>query len=253
MYISIKLPPAFGSFNQLRKENYPFSSLFTSYLAAISRLGLALSVDVDELVGYIEDRIFEGVRIPDVPEGDEPVNMRYKTDDPDVVKYISQSRFTNRMAVMCIARMTLRLSAAYGTSLFRLTKLITDLDPNEVVKKPGGAERRRRNEVEPKAEPAKQKAEMPKPAPKPRPKPVQEEPEEEQPVPAVRIRRSETAEQPISTPVSAASKSAEAAKAALAELQGLTEAAQAPEPEPDEADGEGQDIVATNPLLKQFL
>ena len=128
MYISIKLPPAFGSFNRLRQENYPFNSLFTAYLAEVSRLGLSLGLDIEELVGYIEDRLFEGERLPDIPEGDEPVNMRYKTDDEDVVAYIGGSKLTNRMAVLYITRMTLRLSAAHGNSLFRLTKLISDLN-----------------------------------------------------------------------------------------------------------------------------
>lgn len=237
MYISIKLPPAFGSFNQIRKENYPFSSLFTTYLAAVSRLGLALGADIDELVGYIEDRVFDGERLPDIPEGNESVVMRYKTEDPDVVKYIGQSRFTNRMAVMCIARMTLRLSAAYGTSLFRLTKLITDLDPSE-AKKPEP-----RKEVKQKAEP------KPKPKAEPRPEPKEEEAPAETPMPKVRIRASsgEQPAVPAKPAVPEVSKSAEAAKAALAELNELTGGA-----EPEEPETEGEEIVETNPLLSQF-
>lgn len=248
MYISIKLPPAFGAFNQIRKENYPFSSLFTTYLATVSRLGLALGADIDELVGYIEDRVFDGERLPDIPEGDEPVAMRYRTEDPDVVKYISQSRFTNRMAVMCIARMTLRLSAAYGTSLFRLTKLIADLDP--------AAEKRPEPKKEPKREPKKEP--KPRAAERPREQPVEEGPQE-LPMPRVKIRQANV-EQPAAAPAPAApevSRSAEAAKAALAELNGLTEAAAGTgTQEGDQAaagapEG-GQEIVETNPLLSQF-
>lgn len=248
MYISIKLPPAFGSFNQLRKENYPFSSLFTEYLAAVSRLGLALGVDVDELVGYIEDRVFDGERLPDIPEGNEAVNMRYKTDNELVVKYIGQSRFTNRMAVMCIVRMTLRLSAAYGTSLFRLTKLVKDI--GALPEEPKKARK-----------PEPEKKEAPKPKPRPKPEPKEEEPEEA-PMPKVRIRASsEPVEVPAPAPVSQTSKSAEAARAALAELADLTGAVQAePEPEehipeaaPEEDGGVDGDIVQTNPLLSQFM
>ena len=127
MYISIKLPPEFGSFNKLQAENYPFNALFTEYLAAISRLGMEKGMDVGELVGWIEDTVFEGRRLPDVPEGGEAVNIRYRTDDKDVAAYIGGSGSTNRMAVMWIARMTLRLSEEYGTSLFRLTRVIKDL------------------------------------------------------------------------------------------------------------------------------
>ena len=129
MYISIKLPPAYGSFNRLKADNYPFNESFTEYLAAISRLGMEKGMRVEELVGWIEDRAFEGRRVPDVPEaeGEGPVCVRYRTEDPDVKEYIGGGEATNRMAVMYIARMTLRLSVEYGTSLFRLTRVISGL------------------------------------------------------------------------------------------------------------------------------
>lgn len=239
MYISIKLPPAFGSFNRLRQENYPFNSLFTAYLAEVSRLGLSLGLDIEELVGYIEDRLFEGERLPDIPEGDEPVNMRYKTDDEDVVAYIGGSKLTNRMAVLYITRMTLRLSAAHGNSLFRLTKLISDLNTAD-------------------AAPAR----MPKEKPAAKPKetapvkknlvPVKhEERQEETPVPMPRVSSKAavsepvTAKQPAGEQKSSVLESAEAAKAALSELTELTAAAQPA----DTAEGE---VIETNPLLGAF-
>lgn len=239
MYISIKLPPAFGSFNRLRQENYPFNSLFTAYLAEVSRLGLSLGLDIEELVGYIEDRLFEGERLPDIPEGDEPVNMRYKTDDEDVVAYIGGSKLTNRMAVLYITRMTLRLSAAHGNSLFRLTKLISDLNTSD-------------------AAPARMPKE--KPAAKPKetapvkknPVPVkQEEKQEETPAPMPRVSSKAavsepvTAKQPAGEQKSSVLESAEAAKAALSELTELTAAAQPA----DTAEGE---VIETNPLLGAF-
>lgn len=239
MYISIKLPPAFGSFNRLRQENYPFNSLFTAYLAEVSRLGLSLGLDIEELVGYIEDRLFKGERLPDIPEGDEPVNMRYKTDDEDVVAYIGGSKLTNRMAVLYITRMTLRLSAAHGNSLFRLTKLISDLNTAD-------------------AAPARMPKE--KPAAKPKetapvkknPAPVKhEERQEETPVPMPRVSSKAavsepvTAKQPAGEQKSSVLESAEAAKAALSELTELTAAAQPA----DTAEGE---VIETNPLLGAF-
>lgn len=239
MYISIKLPPAFGSFNRLRQENYPFNSLFTAYLAEVSRLGLSLGLDIEELVGYIEDRLFEGERLPDIPEGDEPVNMRYKTDDEDVVAYIGGSKLTNRMAVLYITRMTLRLSAAHGNSLFRLTKLISDLNTADAA--PARV---------PKEKPAAKPKET---APvKKNPVPVKkEEKQEETPVPMPRVSskaavsESVTAKQPAGEQKSSVLESAEAAKAALSELTELTAAAQPA----DTAEGE---VIETNPLLGAF-
>ena len=100
MYISIRLPKEFGSFHRIQKENYPFNSLFTSYLAAVSRLGMSMNMDVDELVGYLEDRIFEGQRLTDVTMGDEQVNIRYRPADPDVTKYLNDRVLTNSIDIM---------------------------------------------------------------------------------------------------------------------------------------------------------
>lgn len=257
MYISIKLPSTFGSFARLQKENYPFNNLFTAYLACISRLGLALSMDVDELVGYIEDRVFEGIRLPDIPEGNESVNIRYRTEDPDVVKYIGGSRLTNKMAVMYIARMTLRLTAAYGTSLFRLTRLITDLDSQaetvRVIRRPKEQTEKKQAPVEtPKP---KRKEQIPEqaPAPKPVEAPAAKQEEEQQPAqPMPRVsNRAQEQPQPVKQPVtqeqpaSSAMASAQAAKEALNELTKLTEqAGQLNESGPK---------VETNPHLTEFF
>lgn len=235
MYISIKLPAAFGSFNQLRKANYPFNSLFTSYLAAVSRLGMNLRMDVEELVGYIEDRIFDGQRVPDIPEGTEPVNIRYKVNIPEdadetypgnIVKtYIEGSILTNRMAVMYIARMTLRLSAAYGTSLMRLTRLIGDLSGTEPAKH--------------------QKPEKKKPVSLPAREPeLQETVEEPEPAPMPKLARKapEAKPEPVKEEPAKPSSSAEAARAAVSALAEVT--AQAAEETP---------IVETNPALQDFL
>lgn len=243
MYISIKLPPAFGSFNRLRQENYPFNNLFTAYLAEVSRLGLSLGMDVEELVGYIEDRIFEGQRLPDIPEGNEPVNMRYSTDDPDVVAYIGGSELTNRMAVLYITRMTLRLSATYGNSLFRLTRLITDLG-NAQGSVPVKA---------PKEKPAVKETVRPKPVPPVKKEPVpikqpakEEKPAEEVPMPRVSskavVREPEAQEPAMEEQKPSVLESAEAAKAALNELAELTAAVQSEEGE----------VIETNPLLGTF-
>lgn len=271
MYISIKLPAAFGSFNKLQKENYPFNNLFTAYLKAVSKLGLAKSMDVEELVGYIEDRIFEDKRLPDVPEGNEPVNIRYKTDDPDVVKYIGNSAHTNRMAVMYIARMTLRLSAAYGTSLFRLTKLINDMeDVQEQVKAP------EKVSVKTAAKPSvKSKTAGKKESEKLNADGMLEAlRQEEEPVPMPRIsnRTKDIASSTEETQSKESSvlKSAEAARAAISQLTELTAQAEEktdmdllesevqtdaelsePDTEQEEAEPAG-DVVEMNPLLGEF-
>ena len=243
MYIIVKLPAEFGYFNRLRKENYPFNQLFTAYLAAVSRLGIDLSMDVDELVGYIEDRIFEGKRLPDVPDGDEPVNLRYKTNDPDVMKYIGESSLTNRMAVMYIVRMTLRISAAYGTSLFRLMNLISALRPSaetlKVPKKPIKQKEQGKQKVQPESKPDLTESFESTATEKEK---VVDEPK----IPTFRVSSKATVQEPEPVQAqepkqSSVKASAEAAKAAISQLAELT------------AQADTSSIVETNPLLNDFL
>lgn len=232
MYISIKLPPEFGSFNKLQAENYPFNALFTEYLAAISRLGMEKGMDVGELVGWIEDTVFEGRRLPDVPEGGEAVNIRYRTDDKDVAAYIGGSGSTNRMAVMWIARMTLRLSEEYGTSLFRLTRVIKDLSGTP-EKSPVRKEPKRRAERSVQDTPEEKGPVLPRVSSKGQ---KQEEQEESEAQPLQQQEEGRTASAMDSA------RAARAAMEALGELDRLT----------GQAEEEGG-VVATNPALAQFL
>lgn len=222
MYINIKLPPELGALKHLQKENYPFNTLFTSFLSEVSKLGIAKGLDVEELVGYIEDRAFDGQRLPDIPEGSIPVNIRFKTEDPYVVHYIGESELTNRRAVLYIIRMMLRMSSYYGTSLLRLTRVVRDLNGCP--------------------EPVKETVVPEKPKRTPKPKKETAVSEEDQVMPAVRLRGrvSEPVKEPSPKPAATAAESAQKAKAALSELENLTRAV-----------GES-DVVETNPFLSQF-
>lgn len=141
IYIAAKMPPRFGQFNQIRKDNYPFSTTFITYLEAVCSLGLAKNLDADELTGYLEDALIGEGRLPDIPEGDEPVVFRLKTENETIQAYLERTTFTNRVSVLFIIRMTLRLSACYGTSLPRLERLIRaipvdDEEPQRVSEPP---------------------------------------------------------------------------------------------------------------------
>lgn len=131
MYIIAKLPALYGRFHQLQEENYPFRRAFETYLETISRLGLTLSEGPERLIGIIENSLFEGDRLPDIPEGDQPIQFRFSIDNPVIEEYFGQSDLTNKMIVTLIIRMTLRLSEKYGNSLSRLTLLIEELMPEE--------------------------------------------------------------------------------------------------------------------------
>lgn len=146
MYISANLPPLYGQFNQIRRDNYPFRNTFSEYLKTIAALGLKLNMDADRLVGVIEDILLRDARLPDIPEGNEPVKFRFTLEDETVKEWFEKSRLSNKAIVMYIIRMTLRLSVQFGTSLSRLTKrieeigLVFDADEKQEEDKTNGSE-----------------------------------------------------------------------------------------------------------------
>lgn len=127
MYISANLPPMYGQFNKIRRDNYPFRGTFERYLETIANLGLSLGMDADLLVGVIEDALLGDMRLPDIPEGNETVKFRITTENKTIMEYFENSELTNKMIVMLVIRMTLRLSERFGTSISRLTKLVSEI------------------------------------------------------------------------------------------------------------------------------
>lgn len=128
MYVIASLPMQYGQFNRIKEDNYPFQSAFTSYLEAFCSLGLALSMDAAALTGYIEESLFAGRRLPDIVPGNAPVKFRFPVSNATVERYFKEAaKMKNKTAVLHVVRMTLRLSAEYGTSLARLTHLLRSL------------------------------------------------------------------------------------------------------------------------------
>ena len=128
MYIVGNLPSRYGAFKDLQADNYPFNKVFTKYLEAICGLGLKLGLDIDFLMGYIEDALLGSGRLPDVPAGNAPVRFRYKVENETIEQYVKDSQYSARVAVTMVVRTTLRLSQVFGTSLPRLTKLVTEIE-----------------------------------------------------------------------------------------------------------------------------
>lgn len=131
MYITANLPALYGQFNQIKEENYPFRSAFTGYLRALSELGLRQGLTVEELIGVVEDTLFLGMRLPDMPKGTKPVKFRFTTEDEVIGEYFGKNSMANKTIIMLIIRMTLRLSVQYGTSLMRLTRLVKQVCARE--------------------------------------------------------------------------------------------------------------------------
>ena len=221
MLLKFQFPKRLGRFRILQEDNYPFNQMFGRYLGQICSLGLSLSLTVEELVGYIEDRLFEGKRLPDIPEGSEDISIRIRVEDADVEEYYAWNKdqgISHKWTTLYLVRMTLRLAEGYGTSLSRLARLIQGLgeeeperELKEAPKEPGGFRVSHKAAIQ---------------------EEVPETPPEKVPVPEEEIPEKEEEE----TVAASARKSAQAAKEALKELTSLTE----------------ESVVETNPLLSQF-
>ena len=220
MLLKFQFPKRLGRFRILQEDNYPFNQMFGRYLGQICSLGLSLSLTVEDLVGYIEDRLFEGKRLPDIPEGSEDISIRIRVEDADVEEYYTWNKdqgISRKWTTLYLLRMTLRLAEGYGTSLSRLTRLIQGLGEEE-------PERERKEAPErPSGFRVSHKAV------------IQEEVPETLPE-KVPVREEEAPEREEETVAASAKKSAQAAKEALKELTSLTE----------------ESVVETNPLLSQF-
>lgn len=221
MLLKFQFPKRLGRFRILQEDNYPFTQMFSRYLGQICSLGLSLSLTVEELVGYIEDRLFEGRRLPDIPEGSEDISIRIRVEDADAEEYYAWNKdqgISHKWTTLYLVRMTLRLAEEYGTSLPRLAHLIQGLSEEErepKEKESGGFRVSHKAAVQEEALP--REAEI---LPEKIPVPEEEIPEKEE----------------EETVAASARKSAQAAKEALKELTSLTE----------------ESVVETNPLLSQF-
>jgi len=120
LYISASLPERYGVFNDIRKDNFPFNQTFSKYVELIAQIGINHKMSIVEVIGYIEDGLMGDERLPDIPEGDEPVQFRFKTDSDIIEQFYKAQEMTNRQVTMLIIMMTLRLSNRYGTSLHRI-------------------------------------------------------------------------------------------------------------------------------------
>lgn len=214
MYIVAKLPARYGRFHQLQEENYPFRRAFERYLEAISALGLALDADPETTIGIIENALFSGERLPDIPDGDAPVNFRFSVDNPTIENFFASSDLTNKMIVTLVIRMTLRLAEKYGNSLSRLTILVEGLSARDV--------------------------------PEETPVSVPDRKEEPQEADSIRSRIK------IAAPAKKAETPIRSESDMLKRLENLTQKGDAMLAEREETE-EGETVVHTNPALTDFL
>lgn len=176
MYISANLPKMYGAFSKVQDGNYPFNRHFTRYLETVATLGLEEDLQIEDLVGFIEDALMGDDRLPDIPKGNQEVAFRYSVKSESITQYYKQQELTNKDVTLMIVQMTLRLSAKFGTSLPRLIRKLEQIDIDtpvpEVVKPKVKVKMRPKPVVEPEPEVIE-----PEPVVEPEPEAIEPEPE----------------------------------------------------------------------------
>ena len=129
MYITANLPAMYGAFEKIKDDNYPFSRQFTRYIESIVELGEAENLEIEDLIGFIEDSLMgENERIPDIPKGKGIVSFRYSTSNELIQSYYRKQTLNNKDVTLLIIQMTLRLSVKFGTSLPRLRHQMANMN-----------------------------------------------------------------------------------------------------------------------------
>ena len=127
MFIRIQLPASYERLQAIKKDNFPYSTLFHAYMLAIAKLAKRENLTVFSAFGRVEHALVSDMPLELSMTGDEPVTLDYKEDDPEVVAFYKNSPLTNKKTTLMFMRTLLRLTAKYGNSIPELVYLIDTL------------------------------------------------------------------------------------------------------------------------------
>ena len=127
MFIRIQLPASYERLQAIKKDNFPYSTLFHAYMLAIAKLAKRENLTVFSAFGRVEHALVADTPLELSMTGDEPVTLDYKEDDPEVVAFYKNSPLTNKKTTLMFVRTLLRLTAKYGNSIPELVYLIDTL------------------------------------------------------------------------------------------------------------------------------
>ena len=127
MFIRIHLPASYERLQDIKKDNFPYRTLFHAYMLAIAKLAKRENLTVFSAFGRVEHALVADTPLELSMTGDESVTLDYKEDDPEVVAFYKNSPLTNKKTTLMFMRTLLRLTAKYGNSIPELVYLIDTL------------------------------------------------------------------------------------------------------------------------------
>lgn len=235
MYIRIKLPAQYYKLQELKKDNFPYRSIFSEFMKAVIKLGMREQLSTFAVFGRVEHALAADKPL-DLTKTGELVSLDYREDDDDIVDFYKASSLTQKQQTLMFVRLLLRLQGVVGNSVPEMIYLIDNISASDEV------------EIEDNPE-VKPTAVSVVPGIRIHKKAVSEsKAEQPQTKPKKQVAKHGDAK-PSSTPPKESKKDDQATEKEKSSLERIVEHAEKLTSMADEASGE---VVKTNPLMSEF-
>ena len=136
MFIRINLPARYQRLQSIKRDNYPYSTLFHAYMQAVVRLAKREQLDLFAVFGRIEHTLANDVPLMLSDDGQDSVRLDYKENDPEIIAFYKSSPLTQKKTTLMFVRTLLRLTGKYGNSIPELIYLIDTLPAADAIHEP---------------------------------------------------------------------------------------------------------------------
>lgn len=138
MHIRINLPREYHELNQLKKDNYPYRVMFSSFMEEVANLANQEDLTPIQAIGRIEYSLatqYQNETQQEAPQlnltsnGDaDNISVDYVDDNETVRDFYADADMTNKQLTLMLLRLMLRLYRFYGPSLAVMIWKIRELE-----------------------------------------------------------------------------------------------------------------------------
>lgn len=132
MYIRIKLPAQYYKIQGLKKDNFPYRSVFSGFMKAVIHLGMRENLSMFATFGRIEHELAADKPL-DLTTTGEMTSLDYREDDDDIIQFYKNSTLTQKQQTLMFVRLMLRLQGVVGNSVPEMIYLIDNIQVNNDI------------------------------------------------------------------------------------------------------------------------
>lgn len=140
MYIRIKLPVQYHNLESLKKDNFPYRSIFREFMKSVIKLGKRENLSGFTVFGRIEHELAADNPLDLTTTGDS-VSLDYREDDESIIQFYKDSPLTQKQQTLMFVRLLLRLQGVVGNSVPEMIYLIDNIqdevndEPDKIINK----------------------------------------------------------------------------------------------------------------------